>query len=251
MIQMRTATGSLNPADQADQAVGRAAMSMTGPVGHPVPPVRHTTKRPRWVVGGATILIFVTLLYVVELIDYLSGHALDSNGIRPWQADGLPGIVFAPMLHANWQHLIANTVPLLVLGFLMTLAGLSRFMWATAMIWILGGFGTWLIGNLGGCGHTVHIGASGLIFGWLAFLVVFGIFARQIWDIGLGLMVLIGYGGILLGAVPVLDSCGGVSWQGHLCGVLAGVLAAYVLTGPERNARAQRKAAALSPHQRT
>ena len=226
-------------------------MSMTGPVGTPATSERHTTKRPRWFVGGATILTFVTLLYVVELIDCLSGHALDRNGIRPWQTEGLLGIIFAPVLHANWQHLMANTVPLLVLGFLMTLAGLSRFVWATVLVWIVGGLGTWVIGDLGGCGRTVHIGASGLIFGWLAFLVVFGIFARQVWDILLGLLVLIGYGGILLGAVPVLDSCGGVSWQGHLCGVLAGVLAAYVLAGPERNARAQRKAAVFAPQQLT
>ncbi|BAX93764.1 hypothetical protein MSG_03635 [Mycobacterium shigaense] len=202
-------------------------------------------KRPHWAVGGATILTFVALLYLVELIDQLTRHSLDANGIRPLEADGLWGIIFAPVLHANWAHLMANTLPLLVLGFLMTLAGLSRFVWATAIVWILGGFGTWFIGDIGSsCGPTDHIGASGLIFGWLAFLLVFGIFVRRFVDIAVGLVVLFAYGGVLLGAMPVLGQCGGVSWQGHLCGAVAGVVAAYLLSAPERRARAQRQARA-------
>jgi membrane associated rhomboid family serine protease len=201
-------------------------------------------------VGGATILTFVALLYFIELIDQLSRHSLDVNGIRPLETDGLWGIAFAPLLHANWAHLIANTIPLLVLGFLVTLAGLSRFVWATAIVWILGGFGTWLIGNLGSsCGPTDHIGASGLIFGYLAFLLMFGLFVRKVWEIIIGLVVLFVYGGVLLGAMPVLGQCGGVSWQGHLCGALAGVVAAYLLSAPERKARALKKAGtrSLSP----
>lgn len=206
-------------------------------------PATQPKKRPHWVVGGATILTFVALLYVVELADQLSGNRLDRNGIRPLETDGLWGIVFAPLLHANWAHLMANTIPLLVLGFLMTLAGLSRFVWATAIVWILGGFGTWLIGNVGSsCGPTDHIGASGLIFGYLAFLLVFGFFVRRVWDIVIGLVVLFIYGGVLWGAMPVLGQCGGVSWQGHLCGALAGVVAAYVLSGPERRARELKRA---------
>ena len=91
--------------------------------GHPRAPATQPKKRPQWMVGGATILTFVALLYLVELIDQLTGGRLDANGIRPLETDGLWGIIFAPVLHANWQHLMANTVPLLVLGFLMTLAG--------------------------------------------------------------------------------------------------------------------------------
>jgi membrane associated rhomboid family serine protease len=217
-------------------------MGMTGPARKARTPAAQTKKRSRWMVGGATILTFVALLYLIELVDQLTRHSLDVNGIRPLETDGLWGIIFAPVLHANWQHLAANTVPLLVLGFLMTLAGLSRFVWATAIVWILGGFGTWLIGNWGSnCGPTDHIGASGLIFGWLAFLLVFGIFVRRFWDIVIGLVVLLVYGGILLGAMPVLGTCGGVSWQGHLCGAIAGVVAAYLLSAPERKARARRK----------
>jgi membrane associated rhomboid family serine protease len=216
--------------------------------GHPDTPARQAKKRPRWMVGGATILTFVALLYLAELIDLLTDHSLDGNGIRPNTTDGLWGIIFAPVLHANWQHLMANTIPLLVLGFLVTLAGISRFVWATAIIWILGGFGTWLIGNVGSsCGPTDHIGASGLIFGYLAFLLVFGVFVRRVWDIIIGLVVLFLYGGVLLGAMPVLHQCGGVSWQGHLSGAVAGVVAAYLLSAPERKTRALKKAGTGSP----
>jgi membrane associated rhomboid family serine protease len=211
---------------------------MTNPVDYPATPAGRRAKRSAWVVSGATIISFVALLYVAELVDQLSGHRLDENGIRPLEADGLWGVLFAPLLHANWAHLMANTGPALVLGFLVTMAGLSRFVWATAIVWILGGLGTWLIGDLGSpCGPTDHIGASGLIFGWLTFLLVFGFFIRSAWQIVIGIVVLFLYGGVLWGAVPVLNVCGGVSWQGHLCGGIAGVLAAYLLSKPERKAR--------------
>lgn len=213
---------------------------MSQPAGYGVTPPEKK-KRPAWIVGGATVVSFVALLYIVEVADVLSGQRLDDNGIRPLEADGLSGIIFAPLLHADWAHLIANTVPALVLGFLMTLAGLSRFIWATAIVWILGGFGTWLIGNIGApAGYeTNHIGASGLIFGWLAFLIVFGFFTRTVWEIVVGVIVLFVYGGVLLGVLPGTP---GVSWQGHFCGAVAGVIAAYLLSGPERKARERKKA---------
>ncbi|ORW94561.1 rhomboid family intramembrane serine protease [Mycolicibacter terrae] len=206
-------------------------------------PAPRPDNKSAWRTGGATVVGFVALLYLIEAVDQLGGHRLDRNGIRPLETDGLWGVLFAPLLHANWGHLLANTGPALVLGFLVTLAGQSRFLLATAIVWLFGGLGTWLIGNVGSsCGPTDHIGASGLIFGWLAFLVVFGWFTRRLWQILVGLVVLVLYGGILWGAVPVLNVCGGVSWQGHLCGAIAGVGAAYLLSGPERKARARRRA---------
>jgi len=211
------------------------------------------TSPSRWSgakVGGATILSFVALLYLIELIDQLTGHSLDRNGIRPLQTDGLWGIVFSPLLHANWGHLVANTLPALVLGFLVTLTGMARFVWATAIIWILGGLGTWLLGDIDRCPiGTNHIGASGLVFGWLGFLLVFGWLTRHVWQILISLAVLFYYGSILYGAIPVLHGCGGVSWQGHLTGAIAGVLAAYWLSKPERAARARKKAASPLPGQ--
>jgi membrane associated rhomboid family serine protease len=215
---------------------------MTVP-GYPQPTPSQPTRRPAWLVGGITIVSFVALLYVIEVWDNLTGHRLDYNGIRQLETDGLWGIVFAPLLHSNWQHLIANTGPALVLGFLMTLAGMARFIYATAIVWILGGFGTWLIGSSGAPAgvETNHIGASGLIFGWLTFLIVFGFFTRKVWEIVVGVIVLFVYGSVLLGVLP---GTFGVSWQGHLCGAIAGVVAAYLLSGPEREERQRRKGSA-------
>jgi membrane associated rhomboid family serine protease len=226
-------------------------MGLTGP-GYPATSPQPEKKRPAWMVGGLTIISFVVLLWLIELWDSLTKHRLDQNGIRPLETDGLWGIVFAPLLHSNWDHLIANTIPALVLGFLMTLAGMSRFIFATALVWILGGLGTWLIGNIGAqCPYvgvsceTNHIGASGLIFGWLAFLIVFGFFTRNVLEIVVGVVVLFVYGSVLLGVLPGTP---GVSWQGHLSGAVAGVIAAYLLSGPERKARERRKTKAANPY---
>ena len=209
-------------------------------MGMNVAPTPAEKKRPEWFVGGATIFSFVALLYVVELIDQLTGDHLQQDGIRPLEADGLWGVLWAPLLHANWAHLNGNAGFALVLGFLMTLTGMARFVFASVVIWILGGLGTWVIGNVGAPAgvETNHIGASGLIFGWLTFLIVFGFFTRKAWQIIVGVVVLFIYGGVLFGALP---GTFGVSWQGHLCGGIAGVIAAYLLAGPERKARARRK----------
>jgi membrane associated rhomboid family serine protease len=217
-------------------------MGMSGPG---LPATTAPTKPAPWKVGGVTILSFVALLYLIEAWDAAHHQELNVDGIRPWTRDGLWGILWAPLLHASWQHLIANTGPALVLGFLMTLTGLSRFIFGTLIVWILGGFGTWLIGNIGAPPgvESNHIGASGLIFGWLTFLIVFGFFTRKAWQIIVGIVVLFIYGSVLLGALP---GTFGVSWQGHLCGGIAGVLAAYMLSGPERKARELRKTKATN-----
>ncbi|WP_195165446.1 rhomboid family intramembrane serine protease [Mycobacteroides abscessus] len=198
---------------------------------------RERSGRPQWVTGGILVASFVALLYVVEGIDSVTGHRLDENGIRPLETDSLDGILFAPLLHANWGHLVANTVPALVLGFLAAAAGVGRFLSATAIIWLLGGVGTWLIGNIGLPYETNHIGASGLIFGWLTYVIVRGFFNRSVGQILIGAVVLVLYGGVLWGVLPGQF---GVSWQGHLSGAVAGVLAAYWLSGRERKVQAAR-----------
>ncbi|CPV82226.1 rhomboid family intramembrane serine protease [Mycobacteroides abscessus] len=198
---------------------------------------RARPGRPQWVTGGILVASFVALLYVVEGIDSVTGHRLDENGIRPLETDGLDGVLFAPLLHANWGHLVANTVPALVLGFLAAAAGVARFLLATAIIWLLGGVGTWLIGNIGSPYETNHIGASGLIFGWLTYVIVRGFFNRSVGQILIGAVVLVLYGGVLWGVLPGQF---GVSWQGHLSGAVAGVLAAYWLSGRERKGQAAR-----------
>src|SRR3546814_9820799 len=109
----------------------------------------------------------------------LMANRLDREGIEPRETDGLLGIVCAPLLHGGWGHLIANTFPALVLGFLILLSGLRTWVGVTLVVWVIGGFGTWLTGG----DNSVHIGASGLIFGWLTYLIVRGIFSRRVGQI--------------------------------------------------------------------
>ena len=165
---------------------------------------------------------FVVLLWLLEIVDAASGNRLDDDGVRPRSTVGLLGIVFAPVLHAGWAHLEANTVPALVLFFLVLLGGIGRGLAATGVIWVVSGVGVWLVSP----SNTVTIGASGLIFGWLMYLVLRGFFTRRPGQILLGVVLFLGYGGLLWGVLPGQP---GVSWQGHLFGAVGGGLAAWLL----------------------
>jgi membrane associated rhomboid family serine protease len=176
-----------------------------------------------------TILSFTLVLWVVEFYDQMTGERLDADGIVPRNVDGLEGIVWAPLLHAGWAHLIANTLPFVVFGFLVLANGIGRFLFVTAIIWVIAGLGVWFTAPYG----TVTVGMSGVIFGWLTYLLVRGFFARSGAQIVLALVVFFLWGGILLGVVPGQE---GVSWQGHLFGALAGVLAAWLVTRRSRPA---------------
>ncbi|RMI32969.1 rhomboid family intramembrane serine protease [Nocardia stercoris] len=173
---------------------------------------------------------FVALLYAIEAVNVASGQRLDQQGVRPRSLDGLTGILFAPLLHANWTHLIDNTVPVLVLGFLTLLFGVGRGLAATAIIWVVGGVGVWLTGDIG----TVEIGASVLGFGWLTYVIARGWFVRSLWQIVVGLVVAVLWGSLLLGVLPGQP---GISWQGHLFGAVGGLVSAWVLSGDARRHR--------------
>lgn len=165
---------------------------------------------------------FVVLLYVIEIVDTVASGRLDQYGVHPREIGGLDGIAFAPLLHGGWGHLIGNTVPLLVLGFLLALSGIRTWLQVTAIVWVVGGVGVWLLGGA----DTNHIGASGVVFGWLAYLIVRGVFNRSLSQIAMGVVVFLVYGGVLWGVIPGRP---GVSWESHLFGALAGALAAWLL----------------------
>lgn len=181
------------------------------------PEGRENVRDAAVLVGG-----FVVVLWVLEVVDLLLGNPLDSYGVRPRSDEGLLGIVLAPLLHGGFGHLVSNTLPLLVLGFLVALSGIARALAATAIIWVVAGLGTWIVAPA----NTVHIGASGLVFGFITYLVARGWFARSFGQIALGVLVLVVYGGVLWGVLPGQP---GISWQGHLFGAVGGVLAAAVL----------------------
>ena len=190
---------------------------------HAAPDVSGSRVRPRVFPArpgqAATVIAaFTGLLYLTEAVDTVLNGALQEEGIQPRRLDGLDGVLWAPVLHDDWQHLVANTVPVLVFGFLVLAGGTGRFVMVTAMVWIIGGLGTWLVAG----GHN-HIGASILVFGWLVYLLARGFFARSATQILLAVALFMVCGGVLWGVLP---SAPGISWEGHLFGALGGLAAA-------------------------
>lgn len=184
-----------------------------------------------WGAAGTWSLGFVGVLWVAEIVDTVLGNRLDAEGIRPGSTDGLSGVLVAPLLHGGFGHLVANSVPLLVLGYLILLSGVPRWVVVTAIVWLVGGLGTWLVAPPG----TIHLGASGLVFGWLTYLIARGFFTGRPGQILVGVVVFLFYGGALLGVLPGQP---GISWQGHLFGAVGGLLAAWWLAGgDERGSR--------------
>ena len=159
--------------------------------------------------------------WVVEAVDsVLLGDRLERFGIQPRDVDGLVGVASSPFLHGPWRHLIANTVPFLVLGGLVLTRGRAVWLKATVFIAVFGGAATWLLGRSGN-----HIGASGVVFGYLGFLVASAVVERSVGAILAAIAAVVLYGGIVWGVVP----SGTVSWEGHLFGLVAGVVAAFAL----------------------
>ena len=203
----------------------------------PAPAPRRSVARvlpPHPLAAAVVMVAFTALLYVIELFDQITGGALDYEGIRSRSLPGLAGVLWAPLLHGGWAHLFANTVPFLVFGFLAMAGGVLQWIMVTAVIWVVSGLGVWLVGP----GDTSTIGASGVIFGWLVFLLVRGFFARSFRQILLAVGLFLVWGSVLLGVLPGSPQ---VSWQGHLFGALAGLLCAMLV------ARADRGPAALRP----
>lgn len=177
-------------------------------------------KAPITAVGS-----LVGVMWVSELLDTVVGHRLDRYGVQPRTLVGLRGIAFAPFLHVGWRHLIGNTVPFVILGVLIALSGVVRFAKANVLIALCSGMGMWLFGAT----NSVHLGASGMVFGYLGYLLSRGFFDRQFGKIVLGVVVGVVYGGLLWGVFPTNT---GVSWQGHLFGFLGGVGAAWIMRRP-------------------
>lgn len=172
-----------------------------------------TTKRSLLIIGG-----LLAVMWGVELLDWIGGRwlELDQFGIVPRRLSGLLGIPLAPFLHCGWSHLAANSLPFAILGLFVIGGGQRTFWVVSAGIVVLGGFAVWLLGR----GHTVHVGASGVIFGYFGYLVALGAIERSVVSILRALVVGFFYGSIIWGVLP---NQRGVSWEGHLFGLLAGI----------------------------
>lgn len=172
--------------------------------------------------AGVVMLGWIGLLWALEGIDLATGHSLDGYGISPREPGELLDIVPAAFLHDGWAHVASNSVPLLVLGFIAALGGLRRFAGVVLTVIVTGGLGVWLVAPA----NTVTLGASGVVFGLFGYLLVRGFVDRRPLDVVVGLVVAAVYGSLLQGVLPTDP---GVSWQGHLFGLIGGVLAAFAL----------------------
>jgi membrane associated rhomboid family serine protease len=192
--------------------------------------------RPGW--AALIMLLMLAGMWMLELLDQLSGNQLDQLGIHARELDGMPEILTAPFLHAGWDHLISNSLPFVVLGFLVLLSGLARWLVASLIIIVISGLTAWFLTPA----NTIILGASGLIFGWMTYLLARGLWSRRPAQVVIAVLVLLVYGGLIWGVFP---SGAGISWQAHLGGAVAGVLAAWLL-----HRRASRQAVPAAPIRR-
>jgi membrane associated rhomboid family serine protease len=179
------------------------------------------------------LLLLFGMIWVAHLVNIaIAGALSETFGLTPRRLSGLDGIIGMPFLHADFEHLIANTAPLLWLGTLIIFFAKGRFMHATIIIWLLSGVLLWLFGRA-----FNHIGASGLLFGWFGFLIAFG-FAQRSWRAIVGAVFALSLHGasMLAGLIPTElsmaaadDARAAVSWEAHIFGFAAGVVAAFAL----------------------
>ncbi|MFD1323472.1 rhomboid family intramembrane serine protease [Micromonospora sonneratiae] len=164
----------------------------------------------------------VPLLFVIEAVDVWLAAGFDTMaGIIPRRIAGLDGIFFSPFLHHGFDHLYSNSVPLILLGTFVLAAGARRFVYSTLVIVFVSGLGVWITGSP----NSVVVGASGVVFGYLGLLFARGIVERSWWNLGVVLLVGLLYGWQLIGILPTDEQ---ISWQGHLFGLLGGVVSAVL-----------------------
>lgn len=180
------------------------------------------SRQVTWPTAAITMTVIVAAMWLLEVVDQTRSRTLDVYGIEPRDNDNLWHIFSAPLLHGGYDHVAANSVPLLVMGFLVLLSGWARWFAATLAAVIVSGAVVWLVAPT----DSITLGASGVVFGWLAYLLVRGFVSRNPTQIAIGVVVFLLYGGIILGVLPGAD---GVSWQGHLGGAIGGAGAAWLL----------------------
>ena len=178
------------------------------------------------------MLALVAVMWILEVVDLALDHRLDRYGIQPRELDGLDGVLTAPFLHVGFGHLLGNTIPFVVMGVVIAFEGPLRLLGVTVIAALTSGLGTWLIAPEG----TIHLGASGVVFGYATYLIGRGWFNRRFAEIAIGLVVAVVWGGALLGG---LEPQRGISWQGHLFGAIGGLIAARVLAQPRTGQRPQ------------
>jgi membrane associated rhomboid family serine protease len=185
------------------------------------------------------MVAFLALIWILQVFNWADGYRLDAEyGILPHHVSRIPDIFAAPFLHFSWQHIEGNSVPLFVLGFLAAYRGVVKFLLLTFIVAVVSGLGVWLFQS----GNELTVGASGLIFGYFGYVLLRGIFDRNPLDVGVGVLAGLLYWTILSVAIPGTP---GISWIGHLSGLVGGVIAAWVLRSPSSASLFRRRAAAV------
>jgi len=169
----------------------------------------------------ALAALFTAALWVVQTAGAVTGIPLGVLGIRPGHVAGLHGVLTAPLVHGSFAHLLANTPPLLVLGTAMLYGFPRASKVALPVIWLGSGLGVWLFAR-----DAIHLGASGLAYGMMLFVFVIGVLRRDRPSMGLAMIVFFLYGSMIWGVLPLKP---GVSFESHLFGAIAGLLAAFAL----------------------
>jgi membrane associated rhomboid family serine protease len=181
------------------------------------------THATRAVSAVVVVGFALAVMWVLEIFAYVTDNRILTYGIRAHDIGDLPHMFTAPFLHASFDHLISNTVPFAILGFLAALRGISKFLTMNLIVIVVGGLGVWFLGPTAG----VTVGASILIFGYFGYLAGRGVFERRLIDILIALVVGVLYGTAI--AASVVPNNPQISWQGHLFGLIGGVLAAWTL----------------------
>lgn len=169
-------------------------------------------------------MLFIIALWVIHTTTFFMGMRLGFLGVLPREPRGLVGIFTAPLIHGEWQHLISNTVPLAALSGVIFLFYKRVAVKSFLLIYLLSGIGVWLFARP----YTHHIGASGVVYGLIAFVFWSGFFRRNLRSIVLSLVILVMYSGYIPGIVP---GEAGVSWESHLFGAVSGIFIAWVFKG--------------------
>ncbi|NDJ18066.1 rhomboid family intramembrane serine protease [Myxacorys almedinensis] len=164
----------------------------------------------------------VGVMWLIRVADGILPGTANIYGIIPRTSIGVRGILFSPFLHGSYQHLISNTIPFIMLGWFVMLRSVREFFAVSAIVLLASGIGVWLFGSPG-----IHVGASGVVFGYFGFLLSRAYFERSALSIALSLAVGLIYGSLIWGVLPTQL---GISWEGHLFGFVGGVFAAKWLS---------------------
>ena len=190
-------------------------------------------RRALFVMAG-----FLAILWIIQLANAADSDRLSAEyGIRPHQLSSLPDILTSPFLHLSWTHIEGNSGPLFIFGFLAAYRGVVRFLGLTALIIVVSGLVYWSTASV----HSYGVGASGVVFGYLGYILVRGIFDRHAIDLLIGAVMALCFAY----QFTVLLPHAGIGWQDHIGGLVAGVLGGWIFR--DRRAAAARRAAAPKP----